>query len=481
MKKTYDAVIIGGGVVGAAVFNKLVRIGKKVALIDSASDVATGASKANSGLIHAGYDPEPGTLKAKLNVEGAKLYPKICKRLSLPLKVCGALVVGDDKKKVQALYTRGIQNGVKELYILNRKELLKILPDLQEHIIVGLYAKTSALISPYLLTVSLCEEAIINGGELFLEEDLESCQKEKDIFILKTKKGTFKTKKGTFKTKNIINSAGYGYNDVAKILGTEEYPLEYRRGEYFVFSKDSTTKVPCTLFPLPTEKGKGVLITPTVDGNYLVGPTSEKSDYETITTENGLKEIKEKAGLILNKVDFKNAIRVFSGVRTICGKDFIVEKSKTNGIINLVGICSPGLSSAPAIANMVAKLLGFGTKELKDLKKIEPYKMLKEYPIKEQNEMIKKNKDYGEIVCKCEKITKGDIVAVLKRPIKIHSVDAIKRRTYAGMGICQGGFCFTKVVNIIAKTRKMKYEDVLKENRGSKVAVGDIREVNDGN
>lgn len=474
MEKTYDAVIIGGGVVGAAVFNKLVRIGKKVALIDSASDVATGASKANSGLIHAGYDPEPGTLKAKLNVEGAKLYPKICKRLSLPLKVCGALVVGDDKKKVQALYTRGLQNGVKELYILNRKELLKILPDLQEHITVGLYAKTSALISPYLLTVSLCEEAIINGGELFLEEDLESCQKEKDIFILKTKKGTFKTK-------NIINSAGYGYNDVAKILGTEEYPLEYRRGEYFVFSKDSTTKVPCTLFPLPTEKGKGVLITPTVDGNYLVGPTSEKSDYETITTENGLKEIKEKAGLILNKVDFKNAIRVFSGVRTICGKDFIVGKSKTNGIINLVGICSPGLSSAPAIANMVAKLLGFGTKELKDLKKIEPYKMLKEYPIKEQNEMIKKNKDYGEIVCKCEKITKGDIVAVLKRPIKIHSVDAIKRRTDAGMGICQGGFCFTKVVNIIAKTRKMKYEDVLKENRGSKVAVGDIREVNDGN
>ena len=200
-----------------------------------------------------------------------------------------------------------------------------------------------------------------------------------------------------------------------------------------------------------------------------------------MTTESGLKEIKEKAGLILNKVDFKNAIREFSGVRTICGDDFIIEKSKVNGIINLAGICSPGLSSAPAIANMVVKLLGFKTSELENLKKIEPYKMLKDYPIKTQNEMVKENKDYGEVVCKCEKITKGDIVAVLKRPIKIRSVDAVKRRTNAGMGLCQGGFCFTKVVNIIAKTRKISYEDVLKENRGSEVSVGDIREVNYGN
>ena len=474
MNKIYDAVVIGGGVVGVSIFNKLVRIGKKVALIDSASDVATGASKANSGLVHAGYDPEPNTLKAKLNVEGANLYPKICRRLSIPLRKCGALVVGDDLEKIQNLYERGQKNGVKELYILNRQELLKIVPDLREHITVGLYAKTAALVSPYLFTIALCEEGIINGGELYLEEDLVECRKEKDIFEIVTKNNTFKTK-------SIINSAGFGYNEVAKILGTEEYPLEYRRGEYFVFSKESTLNVPCTIFPLPTEKGKGVLITPTIDGNYLVGPTSEKSEYETVTTESGLKEIKEKAGLILNKVDFKNAIREFSGVRTICGDDFIIEKSKVNGIINIAGICSPGLSSAPAIANMVVKLLGFKTSELENLKKIEPYKMLKDYPIKTQNEMVKENKDYGEVVCKCEKITKGDIVAVLKRPIKIRSVDAVKRRTNAGMGLCQGGFCFTKVVNIIAKTRKISYEDVLKENRGSEVSVGDIREVNYGN
>lgn len=470
MEKIFDVIVIGGGVVGSAIFNQLTRIGKSVALLDKASDVATGASKANSGIVHAGYDPEPNTLKAKLNVEGARLYREMCERLSLPLKEIGAIVVGDDIEKVKNLYERGQINGVKGLSILNREQLLKIVPDLTSHITVGLYAKTSAIISPYRLTIALCEEAIINDGELYLEEDIESCRKEKDIFVLKTKKGEFKAK-------NIVNSAGYGYNEIAKILGSEEYPLSYGRGEYFVFSKESTTTVPCTIFPLPTEKGKGVLISPTADGNYIVGPTSEKGEYKTVTTESGLNEIKEKAGLILNKVDFKNTIRVFSGVRTTCGHDFVIEKSKKKGIINLAGICSPGLTSAPAIANMVVELLGYENKEKKGLKKIKPYKRLKDFTKEEQNEMIKKNKDYGEIVCKCEEITVGDVKNILKRPIKIRSVDAIKRRTEAGMGICQGGFCFTKVVNLIAKERKIKYEEVLKENRGSEVAVGDIREV----
>lgn len=473
MEKIYDTLVIGGGVVGVSIFNKLVRLGKKVALIDKASDVATGASKANSGLVHAGYDPMPGTLKAKLNVEGALLYPKICKRLSIPLKKCGALVVGDDIQKVKNLYERGKVNNVKGLFILNREELVKIVPDLKENLTVGLYAKTASLVSPYLFTISLCEEGIYNGGEVFLEEDILSAQKG-DVF-------TVKTSKNTFKAKTIVNSAGFGYNEIAKILGAEEYPLEFRRGEYFVFSKESTTKVPLTIFPLPTEKGKGVLLTPTIDGNYLVGPTSERSEYELVTTEEGLREIREKANLILNKVDFKNAIRVFSGVRTICGDDFIIEKSKVDGVINLAGICSPGLSSAPAIANMVARLLGFDGKEKENLKTIEPYKMLKDYSLKEQNEMIKKDKAYGEIICKCEKITKGDIIKVLKRPLKVHSVDAIKRRTNAGMGLCQGGFCFTRVVKIISDERKIPYEQVLKENRGSEVAVGNIREVKSEN
>ena len=472
--KTYDCVVIGGGVVGASIFNKLVRLGKSVALLDKASDVSTGASKANSGIVHAGYDPMPNTLKAKLNVEGSQIFPKLCKRLNVPIKNCGALVVGDDMEKIKNLYERGKQNGVKKLEILNRDKIKQLVPDISDSISCALYAKISCIVSPYLFTINLCEEGIINGGEVFLEEDIESVKKVKGFVI--------KTKRNTFFAKNIINSAGAGYNDIAKILGSEEYEIQFRRGEYFVFSKTSSLNVPCTIFPLPTKKGKGVLITPTVDGNFLVGPTSERCENETVTTDLGLNDIKEKAKNILPNINFKNAIREFSGIRTICGEDFIIEKSKkVKNVINIAGICSPGLSSAPAIANMVASLLGYSLEERKNLKRLKEIKLLKDYDEETQNEMIRQNKDYGEIVCKCEKITKGDVINTLNRPLKIRSVDGVKRRTNAGMGICQGGFCFTKVVNLIKDVRNIKYEEVLKENRGSEVAYGNIREVKNEN
>ena len=467
----YDSMIIGGGVVGTAIFNKLVRIGKKVALIDKASDVSTGASKANSGLVHAGYDPEPGTLKAKLNVRGSELFPKLTKRLHVPYKRTGALVVGDNKEMLERLYERGKRNGVKELSILTREEILKLVPDLKEGNNYALYAKTAGIVSPYLLTIALADEGVLNGGKIFLEEDIKKVEREGEIFKVVTKKNTFLAK-------NIINSAGAGYNEVAKLLKSEEYPLTFRRGEYFVFSSTAPLDVPCTIFPLPTKLGKGVLITPTVDGNFLIGPTSEDGEDITKTTDSGLNDIKKKAGLILNNINFKNAIREFSGVRVISGDDFIIEKSqKQPGVINLAGICSPGLSSAPAIAEYVVELLGYDLKEKENLKELKDYTLLKNLPLNKQKELIKGNPDYGEVVCKCEKITKGDILSALNRPLKVRSVDGIKRRTNAGMGGCQGGFCFTKVVNLILKSRKIKYEEVLKENRGSEVAVGNIREV----
>lgn len=467
----YDSLIVGGGVIGTAIFNKLVRIGKRVALIDKASDVGTGASKANSGLVHAGYDPEPNTLKAKLNVRGGELFPKLAKRLHVPFKRTGTLVVGDNRDMIERLYERGKRNGVKNLSILNREEILKMVPDLKEGNDYALYAKTAGIVSPYLLTIALADEEILNGGKVFLEEDIEKVEREGEIFKVTTKKNVFQAK-------NIINSAGAGYNDVAKLLKSEEYPLTFRRGEYFVFSNTTKLDVSCTIFPLPTKLGKGVLITPTVDGNFLIGPTSEDGDDVTKTTDIGLNDIKKKASLMLNNINFKDAIREFSGVRVISGDDFIIEKSqKQKGVINLAGICSPGLSSAPAIAEYVTKLLGYDLKEKENLKELKDYTLLKNLPLNKQKALIEENPDYGEVVCKCEKITKGDIISALNRPLKIRSVDGIKRRTNAGMGGCQGGFCFTKVVNLILKSRKIEYEEVLKENRGSEVAVGNIREV----
>ena len=467
----FDVLIVGGGVVGACVLNKLTCIGKKCLLIDKASDVATGASKANSGLVHAGYDPKPNTLKAKLNIRGNKLYPKLCKRLGVKLDKCGALVLGDDETQLDNLYQRGLENKV---YVekWNRNQILEKVPDLADHITCALYARDAYIVSPYFFTISVTDEAVLNGAKVSLEEDLVSVEKKDDIFEVVTKKATYYAKQ-------IVNSAGAGYNEVAKLLKAEEYPLEFRRGEYFVFDKIKDFNVPCTLFTMPTKLGKGVLITPTIDGNFLLGPTSTESDTQTKVTSEGLDEIRKKAQLIVKNINFRNAIRQFSGVRVISGDDFVVEKSKvTDGVINIAGICSPGLTSAPAIAEMVTKLLGFSLKEKENLKPLKRRVLFKELSKAKQIQLCKENKNYCSIVCKCEEITKGDVIEALNRPIKVASVDAVKRRCNAGMGRCQGGFCFTKVVAQIIKERKIAYEQVKKENRGSEVCLADIREVN---
>lgn len=469
MEKIFDVAVIGAGVVGASIFNKLTRIGKSCLMLDKASDVATGASKANSGIVHAGYDPKPNSLKAILNVKGSKMFPKICKRLGVKLLNCGALVVGDDQSQIEALYSRGIENKVC-VEKLNQEQLLEKENSLNKNLTTALFAKDSCVVSPYLLTISLTDEGILNGGEVALEQDIKSIKKNEDIFEIKTQNNTFFARK-------IVNSAGAGYNEIAKLLNAEEYPLEFRRGEYFVFDKVNDLDVSHTIFPLPTKLGKGVLITPTVDGNYLVGPTSEESDERTITTKEGLDSVKLKSKNIISNLNFKNAIRVFSGVRVICGDDFVIEKSKqVESVINLAGICSPGLSSAPAIAEMVIELLGYKNKVLPNLKRIQPYVMFKDMSKAKQKQLLSSDENYKQIVCKCEKITKGDVLFALNRPLKIRSTDAVKRRTNAGMGRCQGGFCFSKVVQEIAK--QQDYKKVLKENRGSEVVLANIREVN---
>ncbi len=467
--KIFDCIIIGAGVVGTSIFNKLTRIGKSCLLLDKASDVATGASKANSGIVHAGYDPKPDSLKALLNVRGNKLYPQICKRLGVKLNHCGALVVGNDLEKIEALHQRAKLNGV-ETEIWTKDQIQAKVPCINDDITCALYAVNSYVVSPYLFTISLADEAILNGGEIALEEDLVSVNK-KEYFEVKTQKSTFYCK-------FIINSAGASYNEVAKILGAEQKPLELRRGEYFVFDKNYNLDVPCTIFPLPSKVSKGILVTPTVDGNFLVGPTSDESDDCTKVTAEGLQKIKENVVTTIEGINFKKSVRQFSGVRVISGNDFVIEKSQlVEGIINLAGICSPGLSSAPAIAEMVVELLGFENEERQGLKEIEPYVMFKDKSKEEQQKLLAIDENYKKIVCKCEKITKGDVLFALNRPLKVHSVDAVKRRTNAGMGGCQGGFCFPKVVENIAFERKIQFENVLKENRGSEVAIGDIREV----
>ena len=468
--QVFDCIVVGAGVIGASIFNALIKSGHNCLMLDKACDVATGASKANSGLIHAGFDAAEGTLKAKLNVEGNKMYPAICKRLGLPLKKVGAIVVGDDLQVVNNLYNRGVKNGVKNMQVLNREQLLEQEPNLADGITCGLFAKDAYIVSPYLYTICLTEEAIINGGEVLLNTQIVKVVKKSGIYKVVT---TF----GEYYTKKIVNCAGAGFNQVAKVLATEPIDLKFRRGEYYVLDSTEANLVKHTIFPLPSkEKGKGVLVTPTIDGNILVGPTSEFGNDSTKTTADGLQEIKAKSASIIKNVNLRKTIRTFAGVRAISGTDFVIRQSKTDSnIVYVGGICSPGLSSAPAIAKMVVKLLGYTYNPNIKTKQIEPYTLLKDLPLSKQNELIAKDKNYGRIVCKCENISAGDILFALKRPLPVVSTDGIKRRVRAGMGRCQGGFCLDGVISLIAKQNNIVLESVLKENAGSNHIIGNIR------
>ncbi len=473
MENTFDAVVIGGGVIGACIFDDLVLSGYRVVLLERGGDVSVGTSKANSGIVHAGHDAKPGTKKAIFNVEGSEMYPAMCSRLGVRLGACGAYVVGGDFDKIQALYDRGITNNVKGLEILNREQLIKRLPNLQDSVICGLFASTSKIVSPYMLTICLAEEGILNGGQVELNFDVNSVKKENDYYVVSNGLKEYKAK-------YVINSTGNNYNNVAKIIGSETYNIEFKRGEYYLLDHSELNLVPSTIFPLPSAHSKGVLVTPTVDGNVIVGPTSYESSDSVKTTEAGLKEVKEKSSEVLNNINLKKTIRVFSGVRAIVGDDFVIEKSKLKeNIINLAGICSPGLSAAPAISKYVInELMGLKYDLSKNAKqKVASYDLSKYLSNEKLNELIKQNPDYGQVVCKCEDVTVGDIKMALNRPLKVNSVDGIKRRVRAGMGRCQGGFCLDKVISIIANTREENIEDVLKENVHSNIIIGNIKEV----
>ena len=470
----FDYAILGGGVVGTAILNKLTRVGKKCVLIEKGNDVAIGTTKANTGLVHAGFDAKPGTLKAILNVKGAKMMEGLCKSLFVPFKRNGALVVGNDLKKLKKLYERGIKNGVQGLSIIDKKVLSKLVPNLNKDIKYALYAKTAGIVSPYELAIAFAEEAVINGAKVKFNYELANVQYIKDIYNLSNGKETIKVK-------GIINATGAGYNEVAKILGTEEYPITYRVGEYYLLDKTEIGLTNITVFPLPTETSKGVVVTPTVDGNILIGPNAvELSEVSTRTTMEGLKEVKDNAKQIFPNIMFNKNIRNFAGVRTVVGEDFVIEKSKkAKNIVNIAGICSPGLTAAPAIANMVVReLLEINTKERK-IKQRTPMIHTKELSQEELNKLIRKDKNYGRIICRCEQVTAGEIISALNSPLKPTSIDAIKRRTKAGMGRCQGGFCLIDELELIAKIKNIPMESIVKENLDSNYIIADIKKLGD--
>lgn len=471
----YDVVIIGAGVIGASIFRELTKYNLKVAVIEKDNDVSMGATKANSAIIHAGYDPKVGTLMAKYNVKGNEMIEKICDELSVPFIRNGSLVVGfnnNDMKVINDLFINGEKNGVKGLKILKKEEVLFLEPNLSRNIVGALYAPTGGIVGPFEYTIALIENGVENGGEIILESEVVSIDK-KEMFIIRTKDGK------EVKSKYVINAAGVYADKIHNMVCKESFKITPRKGEYYVMDKSEGNVVQRTIFPCPSKLGKGILVTPTVHGNILVGPNAvDIDDKESFnTTSDGLAYIKKSAMQTTDRINFRECIRTFSGLRAVpdCDDFIIGEDEEIRGFIDVAGIKSPGLSSAPAIAEDIVNILsdsGLNLIKNDDFIGIRTQVRFSELSQVEKVNLIKKDPRYGRIICRCEGITEGEIVDAIKRSFGKITLDGIKRRCRPGMGRCQGGFCGPRVQEIISRELNIKMEDVLLEKENSVILYG---------
>ena len=472
----FDFTVIGGGVIVGAVLRELTKYNLKVLLVEKENDVCMGQSKANSGIVHAGFDAKEGSLKAKFNVLGNVMMPNYARELGVKYKNNGSLVVAYSEEEIQTLYDlkeRGEKNGVKGLEVIDEKTLKGLEHNIAYNAVGALFAKTGGIICPYDLTIAEIGNAMDNGAMLYTDFEVVKIDKVSGMFILTASDGR------TVETKSVINCAGLGSSKIASLAGDNSFSVGGRKGEYVLLDRESGNFVSHTIFKTPTKKGKGILITQTVDGNILLGPTAEEVETgATDTSQSGLNFVIATANEMAKKVPTYNTITSFAGIRAYCDRhDFIIEESSVvEGLINLAGIESPGLTSAPAIAKYVLEeIIGKKVKLTKNenfngVRK--PDYFFKQLTVEEKNEIIKKDARYGKIVCRCEEITEGEIVRVIHENPKATNVDAVKRRVRAGMGRCQGGFCQPSVAKILARELNIPLEEVTKSGKNSKLLVG---------
>ena len=460
----YDVLVIGAGAVGCAVAMELSKYKLSVCVADKESDICEGTSKANSAIAHAGFDAKPGTLKAKLNVRGSKLLKQLSEKLDFAYKQNGALVLCFDEAdmpKLEELKQRAELNGVDEVSIISGDEARKLEPSLTDQVTAALLAKTSAIVCPFEMTLAFAENAYENGAEFRLSTEVIGIFKKDDRFIVETSGGSIECSA-------VINAAGVYADKIHAMISNEPLTITPRRGEYMLMDKAAGTVVSHTVFQLPTKMGKGILVTPTVHGNLLAGPTAENIDDKenTATTKSGLDEIKTKGSLSVRNIPFNKVITSFSGLRAVGDSgDFIIGQSDVKGFIDVAGIESPGLTSAPAIGEYVRELLSQTMKLEKKDNYIDTRKGLVHFAsldAEQQNELIRKDPAYGKIVCRCETITEGEILDAINRPLGAKTLDGVKRRTRAGMGRCQAGFCSPTTMALLAEKLGIDIAEVAK-------------------
>ena len=476
----YDVIIIGAGVTGAMIARKLARFELSVALLEKENDVGNVTSNANSAIIHSGYDPVPGTLKAKLNVQGNQMFDDIARELDVHFNRCGSMTVAINKEQLQMLYDlekRSKENGV-PVQILNKEEVLKLEPNINPEVVGALLAHTAGVIDPFNLVVHTVENAVDNGVKLFLSQEVQDIKYLDGVF-------TVKTQDKEYQSKVVINAAGLYSDKIASMIEPIDWSLTPRKGEYFVLDHYKVGLVNRTIFPLPSAKGKGVLVSLTSSNNYIVGPSSEPiPDKDDVSTDAyTLSEIRRQATDLVPSIPFNQVIRVFSGVRpTPSTHDFIIAPAKSNDhFINVAGIESPGLVSSPAIAeyvydNYISKL--FNLEEKKNFNPcVRKYNRLNELDEEARNKLIKENPEYGKIICSCEKVSLGEIKDLLSRSVPPLTVKGVKRRCRAGFGKCQGGFCSPLVTFILAKHYNVSPLDIKWDKDNSNILVEEVKKL----
>ena len=472
----YDVAIIGCGVVGAAAAFELSQYKLHIAVLEKENDVALGASRANSAIVHAGYDPEPGTLMARLNVEGCAMAEQLCKDLSVPYEKVGSLVLAfseSEMETVKMLYDRGNANGVPDMRILSKEEVLEMEPEVSHEVMGALYAPSAGIIGPWEYTVALAEVAVQNGVEMKLRTRVEGIERADDHYVIHTNQGDVEAK-------YVVNAAGVNSGKIHEMVAEKTFEIRPNRGEYYVLDKCESTRARHTLFQCPNENGKGVLVSPTVGGNLIVGPNAEgvSGEEDNFNTAAGMAFVQKMAAKSVPTINYRNSIRNFAGVRANLNKDEFQIGVAAKQFINLAGIKSPGLSSAPAIALECAKLLqGEGLVMEQKENPITTRKKIhfRSLSPEEKQQVIKENPLYGRVICRCETITEGEIVDAIHSPIPPCSVDGIKRRAGSGLGRCQGGFCGPRVLDILARELNVSPLDILQDKDGSFILMNETK------
>lgn len=475
----FDVTIIGAGVIGCSIARELSKYKLNICVLEKSEDVATGTSKANSAIVHAGFDAKPESFKGKLNAKGNSSFDILAQELNFPFKRIGAFVLCFDKKdlyKLEELKIQGELNGVLGIQLLKPEKIKELEPNISNDVVGALYAPSSGICCPYEMTIALAENAHENGVEFRFFREVKGIKKSEDKYIIKTYQENIETKL-------VINAAGIFADEINNMISREKITIIPRKGEYCLFDKAAGDLINSTIFQLPTSMGKGVLVTRTVDGNLLIGPNAvdleDKLNLET--SKLGLEEVLDKARLSIKDIPMRELITSFTGLRAHSViDDFIIgEPLDAEGFINAAGIESPGLSSAPAIGEyikdiVVSKLKPELNNEFRGKRKgIEKFREMSNV---ERTNLIAKRPEYGRIICRCETISEGEIMDAINRPLGAKTLDGVKRRTRAGMGRCQAGFCTPKVVDILARELNIPMLEVTKFGGESNILVSRNKE-----